>query len=185
MSDPTPAGRGVVRLNVALCAVVALLVALLVYVLVRGSAALPWTTSAEATQNGYDDVKAAASSEVTAFLRVDYRHMDPLINDVLDGATGTFRRQYGASRANLKSAAGSAHAVSTGSVKQVGITAMNSQSATVLVAADAVVRNKQTGKVKATKACPHAGAVCRFYRLKLGMRLTTDGWKMATLDFAS
>ena len=40
------------------------------------------------------DVAGAARAEAVAFLTVDHRDMDPLIDAVLDGATGDFAEQY-------------------------------------------------------------------------------------------
>jgi Mce-associated membrane protein len=157
----------------------------LVLLLAVGPSVLPGTTKGERAAQKYDDVTAAVGKEVRAFLHVDYKKMDPLLDAVLDGATGKFRQQYAATRPGLKTAAQQAHATSTGTVKEIGISDLQGASATVFVAADAVVTNKSTTKTAATKACPHQGAVCRFYRLKVGMTHTADGWKMSSLDFVS
>lgn len=146
---------------------------------------MPGTTKAERSAQSYADVRSAASNEITAFLRVDYKNMDSLSAAVLDGATGKFKEQYSATKENLKAAAQSGRARSTGSVKQIGISELKDDSATVFVAADAVVTNNKTGKAKATKSCPHEGSVCRFYRLKVEMTQTSDGWKMSNLGFVS
>ena len=173
------------RVNAVLAVLLVLLVVYLLVIVVVGSRAVPGTTAAERTVATYASVRAAANDEVDAFLEIDYRRMDPLLAKVLDGATGSFRAQYRANRVNLKAAAQAAHAVSTGQVKEIGISKLGSGTATLYVAADAVVRNRSTGKVKRTKACPHDGAVCRYYRLKLTMDRVGDTWKMAGLDFVS
>jgi hypothetical protein len=179
------ARRGWTWVNGALGLLVISLVGYLVVLLVGGAAAVPGSTKGERAAQRYDAVSAAVRAEVKAFLEVDYRRMDPLMDAVLDGATGDFREQYAATRSSLKSAARQAQATSRGTIREVGISEVRGDRATVFVAADAVVTNKSTAKTEATKACQHAGAVCRFYRLKLGLTLTADGWKTSSLDFVS
>jgi Mce-associated membrane protein len=171
--------------NSALGLVAAALVVALVLLLTRSPSVLPGKTKAERAEQRYDEVRAAASKEILAFLRVDYQDMDPLLDAVLAGSTGTFKQQYAATRSSLKSAAQQAKATSTGTIKQVGVSEVNGDRATVFVAADAVVTNSTTTKNPATATCPHQGAGCRFYRLKVGMTDTSDGWKISSLDFVS
>jgi Mce-associated membrane protein len=171
--------------NALLGVLVLALVAYLLVLLAGGAKAVPGTTRGERAQQRYDAVTAAARKEVTAFLRVDHTNMDPLLDAVLDGATGQFKQQYAATRSSLKAAAQQAKATSTGRVKEVGVTELKGRTATVFVAADAVVTNTTTAKNPATAACPHTGAGCRFYRLKVGMAETGDGWKISSLDFVS
>lgn len=173
------------RVNAVLAALLALLLVYLLVIVVVGSRAVPGTTAAERTVDTYAAVRAAAREEVDAFLEIDYRKMDPLLAKVLDGATGSFRAQYRTNRVNLKAAAEAARAVSTGEVEEIGISKLGPGTATLYVAADAVVRNRSTGKVKRTKACPHDGAVCRYYRLKVTMDRVGSTWKMSGLDFVS
>lgn len=185
MDDARAAGRNWARLNAFLGVLVVALLAYTVIVLVKGNAVTPGTTQAERTSREYDAVTAAATREIDAFLHVDYKDMDPLISSVLAGATGEFKAQYDANKVNLKAAAQSAQATSSGKVRAVGISDIDATSAVVFVAADSVVANKSTTRQKATATCPHAGSGCRFYRFKLGMQKTADGWKMSKLDFVS
>ena len=170
-------------LDVVLAALVAGVLGAIVVVLVRGPSADVRADRAAASRNAA--VMAAARQVTLAFLHVDYRAMPPLVAAVLDDSTGAFRRQYAATRAQLEAAAKEARSVSSGTVREVGVSEAGPSSATVFVAADALVRNKQTHDLKATSACPHAGATCRFYRLKLGMARVGGGWKLASLDFVS
>lgn len=185
MTERTGTWRGWPWLNGLLGVVVLALLVYLVVLLAAGARAMPGTTKAERSAQSYAEVRDAASNEITAFLRIDYKDMDSLSAAVLDGATGKFKKQYTATKENLKAAAQSGRAHSTGSVKQVAISELKDDSATVFVAADAVVTNNKTGKAKATKSCPHEGSVCRFYRLKIEMTQTSDGWKMSNLGFVS
>lgn len=177
--------RGWTWVNAVLGVLVLALVVYLVVLVSAGAKALPGTTKAERADNRYQDVSAAVSKEIEAFLRVDYRKMDPLMAAVVDGATGDFKQQYSATRSNLKLAAQQAQATSTGTIRQVGISDLKGDKATAFVAADSVIFNKQSKGLTATKACPHANANCKFYRLKVGMTRTSDGWKMSSLDFVS
>lgn len=184
MTEAAKPGRSA-WLTWVLCALVLALLGYLVVVLAVGARAVPGTARAERTAQQLDDVRAAARAEMSAFLEVDYRDMDPLFAKVLDGATGTFKKQYAASQVDLRAAAQTARAKSSGTVRKVGISRLSGRSALLFVAADSVVTNRQTAKVKATKECPHAGAACRFYRFKIQMTRTADGWKMSSLDLVS
>lgn len=172
-------------LNAVLGVLLVALVATTVLVLVKGNRATPGESGAEKISRQYDIVTRAATEEINAFLTVDFKNMDPLVAKVLAGAAGEFKTQYDGSKVNLIAAAQSAKARSEGTVRAVGISDINSTSAVVFVAADSVVSNKTTKKVKATQSCPHAGATCRFYRFKIGMTNTSEGWKMSKLDFVS
>lgn len=169
------------RVNAALAALLVLALVLLIGVLIGGNRVLPWTTGAERQVNAYADVQAAATKSVLAFLDVDYQHMDQKQKLVQSLATGTFKKQYAATEVELKAAAQSAHAVSTGTVRYVGIRSLAGQTAKALVAADVVVSNTATAKQKATTACPHDGARCDQYRFVVTMTDTADGWKMSDL----
>lgn len=192
MTDsPTPAapvrtGRWLSVVNAALGLVLLAVVIWLVLVLVLGSSVWPFgTTRADKVASRYDAVRAAAASEIKAFLSVDYKNMDPAIKRVLDGATGSFRQQYSSGKVGLKASAQAAHAVSKGRIRSVGVSELDANSAVVFIAADSVVSNSRTKTQKPTKSCPHSGEVCRFYRLKVTMRLTGAGWKMANLELMS
>ena len=89
------------RATDALLLLVALaLVAALVVILGRDAEASPSTTSqgskATALRTAYAGATRAARDEAEAFLGVDYRDPDPMVDQVLAGATGAFKRQYAA-----------------------------------------------------------------------------------------
>ena len=77
-----------------------LLVATTALLFTKGAAAAPGDSKAEALSQQYKDVTEAAEAETLAFLTVDYKNMDPLIQKVLDGATGNFKAQYAARQAH-------------------------------------------------------------------------------------
>ncbi len=127
----------------------------------------------ETPEAPYGAVSAAARAQTKAFLTVDYQDMDPLIEKVLDGATGTFKAEYEQGKANLKASAQQSQAVSTGEVLSVGINDIDEDNAVVLVAADSEVSNKSTQG----KAQP------RYYRLELTMVRKGERWLTSNLQF--
>lgn len=182
-AGPPRAGRALSLLNAVLAVALVAVVIWLVLVLALGAKAWPFGSShADKVASRYDAVRAAATSEIKAFLTLDYKNMDPVLKRVLNGGTGKFRRQYSSGRVGLKTSAQAAHTVSHGRIRSVGVSELGPNSAVVFVAADALVRNSRTAKQKPTSSCPHSGEVCRFYRLKVSMKLTGAGWKMADLE---
>ena len=148
------------------------LVATTVLLFTKGAAATPGDSKAEALSGQYEDVTGAARGETLAFLTVDYKNMDPLIEKVLHGATGTFKAQYERAEVTLKATAQRGQSVATGDVKAVGIGDIDADTAVVFVAADGSVTNKNTKG----KAQPRA------YRFKLTMVRKGDKWLTSDLQ---
>jgi Mce-associated membrane protein len=119
------------------------------------------------------DVAGAARREALAFLTVDHRDMDPLIDAVLDGATGGFAKQYASQRETLTSEAVRTEATSTPEVVALGVGDQDEESATVLVAANSTVTNAGTG----------AEGQVRYYRLRLRLVREDDRWLTSDLQF--
>ena len=119
------------------------------------------------------DVAGAARREALAFLTVDHRDMDPLIDAVLDGATGGFAKQYASQRETLTSEAVRTEATSTPEVVALGVGDQDEESATVLVAANSTVTNTGTG----------ADGQVRYYRLRLRLVREDDRWLTSDLQF--
>lgn len=120
------------------------------------------------------EVAEAASTEAVAFLTVDHDDMQPLIDAVLAGATGNFKKQYAAQRAMLASETERTEATSTGEVVSLGVAHVDDTSADVLVAANSTVRNTGTG----------GEAQVRYYRLRLVLVRRGDRWLTSKLEFA-
>lgn len=116
------------------------------------------------------DVAAAARAEALAFLTVDHRDMDTLVDAVLEGATGEFAEQYAAQRDTLTSEAVRTEATSTPEVVALGVGDQDDDAATVLVAANSTVTNASTSG---------EGEV-RYYRLRL--ELVREGGRWLTSD---
>ena len=119
------------------------------------------------------EVAAAARTEALAFLTVDHRNMDPLIDAVLAGATGDFKEQYADQRARLVKEAKRTEAISTGEIVALGVGDLDADSATVLVAANSDVSNNRTGEEPQT----------RYYRLRLDLVREGDRWLTNNVQF--
>jgi Mce-associated membrane protein len=160
-------------INAALAVILVALCGWLALFAVRGSAAAPGSTPAEDLARQYSDISHAASAETMAFLAVDHARMDELTDRVLSGSTGTFKKQYKASLKSLKETAVSQESISKGHVDEVGLSDVESRSATVFVAAGSKVQNKGTnGKVED-----------RAWRIKLSMVKEGGRWLVSQLEF--
>lgn len=159
--------------NAVLAVILVVLCGWLVIFAVRGSEAAPGSTPSEKLAEQYSDISRAARSETLAFLAIDHKRMDELTEQVLDGATGTFKKQYQASLKSLKETAVSQESISKGHVNEVGVSEVDSDTATVFVAAGSKVQNKGTkGKVED-----------RSWRIKLTMSHKNDRWLVSQLEF--
>ena len=154
-------------------------------VLVWGARVVPGQSEAEHRVDQYAELQRDVDRGIIAFLTVDYKRIEDLTAEVKKHATGDFKKEYEANEVNLTAAATTAKAQTTGEVKSIGISEIDDDNAVVFVAADSVVSNSTTGKVKKTEACPHDGKVCRYYRFKLTMAETGGSWKIAKLEFVS
>lgn len=134
-------------------------------------------TSRESTDDGltasHRAVAEAARTEAIAFLTVDHTDMAPLIDAVLAGATGDFAEQYESQRDTLTSEAIRTEATSTGEVVALGVGELDTDSATVLLAANSTVTNTSTGS---------EGQV-RYYRLRLDLVREGERWLTSNVQF--
>jgi Mce-associated membrane protein len=138
-----------------------------------GDAAAPGKTPAEERDQEYSDITRAARAETLAFLTIDHTKMDVLTKQVLDGATGDFKKQYRAALKSLKESAAGQESYSKGRVDQLGLSEVDADSASVFVAAGSKVRNKGT-KGKAED---------RSWRIKLTMAKEGSRWLVSQLEF--
>ncbi len=151
----------------------ALAVVLVVEVVAIGLLATSRGSVDEALTARQQEVAAAARAEALAFLTVDHEDMDPLIDAVLDGATGDFAEQYASQRETLEREARRTRATSTAEVVALGVGDQDERSATVLVAANSTVTNTSTGS---------EGQV-RYYRLRLDLVREGDRWLTSNVQF--
>lgn len=171
MNRPSP-NRAVVT-NTVLAVILAGLIGWLVLFAARGSAAAPGSTPAEGKAQEYADITRAARAETLAFLAIDYTTMDAVTERVLSGATGAFKKQYKSSLKALKDAATKGKSMSTGSIDKIGLSEVDSDSATVFVAAGSKVKNTGTkGKFED-----------RSWRIKLTMAKEGGRWLVSQLEF--
>lgn len=147
-------------------ALVALLVAIGVVLTSRASVDDDLTAS-------HHEVAGAARTEALAFLTVDHTDMDPLIDAVLAGATGDFKKQYESQREMLASEAVRTEATSAAEVVALGVGDLDDEAATVLLAANSTVTNTSTGS---------EGQV-RYYRLRLDLVREGDQWLTSNVQF--
>ena len=103
-------------INAVLAVILVSLCAWLVVFAIRGSAAAPGSTPAEERAQEFSDIRRAARDETLAFLTIDHTKMDQLTEQVLDGATGSFKKQYQASLKSLKESAATQESFSKGRV---------------------------------------------------------------------
>jgi Mce-associated membrane protein len=159
--------------NLVLLALALVLVVGVVVFGVKGAQADPGASQAQKVSSQYVAVTNSAKRETLAFLAVDYKDMDTLIEKVLAGSTGTFKKEYAGVRTNLKSAAVAAEAMSVGKVRSVGVGDLTDKTAVVFVAADSQVTNKSS------KGKPQP----RYYRLKLNLVREKGTWLTSNLQF--
>jgi Mce-associated membrane protein len=128
---------------------------------------------ARSEQERYGDVLAAARGEVEAFINIDYRNAQESIDAVADGATGEFAEQYDSSSDGVVQLLEREESVMDGEVLWAGVSDLDDDSATVLVATTGTVQNRSTGNEK----------VARYFRLKLDLQKVDDAWLTSNLEF--
>jgi len=168
--------------NAVLAGLAALALVVLLVIAIAGRSVLPGTSPADRAAKNYTAAEDAAKSAMDAFLTVDYRNMDKLQDTLLKLSTGSFKTQYAAARVNIKATSQAARVVATPTVRDVAVSQLSATKATAVVAADLVRSNKATKKETATKACPHAGATCLYFRFTVQLAKTADGWKLSGVE---
>ncbi|MDR7254001.1 Mce-associated membrane protein [Nocardioides sp. BE266] len=159
-------GRGTIWLIGALSVALAGLLAGIVFLVTSVDSPDEELTAAQ------HDVAAAARSEALAFLTVDHRTMDVVVQRVLDGATGDFKEQYESQSKRLVKEATRTQATSAGEVVALGVSDLDDDSATVLVAANSTVTNTSTEEPQV-----------RYYRLELELVRDGNQWLTSRLRF--
>jgi Mce-associated membrane protein len=120
------------------------------------------------------DALAAAKQAAVNFVSISESTVDADMQRIIDGATGDFKDQYVSNRATFKDQVVANKASSTGTVLRAAILSSDSDSAVVLVALDATVKNTGTPDGKLSH-----------YRMQLSMAKDagTGRWLVAQLDF--
>lgn len=94
-------------------------------------------------------VLLAGTHQAKAFMNVDYREIDDYNDRVLAGATGDFAEQYKQTMEALVKLTTKYQTVQTGDVVAAGVVAADQDNATVLVAMEGTVQNKDSNGKKA------------------------------------
>ncbi|MET7602698.1 hypothetical protein ABZS96_09205 [Streptomyces avermitilis] len=118
------------------------------------------------------DLLAAARQSALNFTSLDYRHYDRDSANVLEGATGDFRKQFAAQTEELTQLVAQNRSVSDGQVLEAGIVRSDEHSARVLVVADSKVTNTAAPKGEA-----------RTYRLQLDLVQRNGRWLTSDVEF--
>jgi len=124
------------------------------------------------TDQRRQDLLAAARQSALNFTSLDYRHYDRDSANVLEGATGDFRKQFAAQTAQLTKLVAENKSVSEGQVLEAGIVRSDERSARVLVVADSKVTNTAAPKGEA-----------RTYRLQLDLVQRNGRWLTSDVEF--
>ncbi|WP_239150535.1 hypothetical protein [Streptomyces sp. SID13588] len=118
------------------------------------------------------DIVAAARQSALNFTSLDYRHYDQDSKNVLNGATGDFKKQFASQTAELTKLVASNKSVAEGQVLEAGIAKSDDHSARVLVVVDSKVTNV---------AAPEGQA--RNYRLQLDLVREGGRWLTSDVEF--
>lgn len=132
---------------------------------------LKWNQARD-EQQVYDDVLTAARAEALAFTTLNHETVDADIAKVLAGSTGPFKKQFDASKEQVKELTTEAESVSRGEVLSAGLVGSDKDSATVIVVADSTVTN-----VNIDAPQP------RHYRIQMELVLVEDRWLTSELQF--
>lgn len=128
---------------------------------------------AQDEQERYGAVLASACAEVEAFINIDYRNAQESIDAVAAGATGEFAEQYDSSSEGVVELLEREKSVMDGEVLWAGVSDIDSDSASVLVATTGTVQNQSTGNE----------SVARYFRLKLDLQHVDGEWLTSNLEF--
>jgi Mce-associated membrane protein len=150
---------------------------LLVYaVLVLAVAAAGWSGwrlySRQAAERDQAAAVAAARQFTIDFVSISAATVDSDIQRVTSGATGDFAGEYERGKTQVRAAVVENEVRSEGTVLRAGLVSADADSAVVLVAVDATVRN-----VKAPQGRP------AHYRVKVDMVKEEGRWLVSKLEF--
>jgi Mce-associated membrane protein len=116
-------------------------------------------------------VMRAGRQTALDFTTYKYQSWDADVQRVLTGSTGVFKTEFTKASDSVKASVLANHATSAGEVLEAAVVSMDSDSAQVLVVADAVVTNT---------AVPNGQR--RHYRMKLELVREGDTWRTADLQ---
>jgi len=128
---------------------------------------------AQAEQERYGDVLAAATDEAEAFINIKYDDAQGSIDRVAEGATGEFKKQYSNSTKGVLQVLKQEKSSMEGKVLWAGVVDADQDSATVIAATSGTVANRQTNNQP----------VARNFRLRLDLVREDGRWLTNDLQF--
>lgn len=117
---------------------------------------------------------AAASDEVVGLVSISGATSREDLDRLLDGATASFRSDLEDQSDRLLRALEQGKVTATGEVVSAGVSSIDEDTATVVVAAAGTVRNKGTAKAEP-----------RSYRLRVDLAKEGDRWLVSGLEFVA
>jgi Mce-associated membrane protein len=170
---PVKGAESLSRRHIALYVATVLLACLCIV-----GAVMAWRTHetrdrAQAEQERYGDVLAAATDEAEAFINIRYDDAQDSIDRVAEGATGEFKKQYSSSTEGVLDVLKQEKSVMDGKVLWAGVVDVDQDSATVIAATSGTVANRQTNNQP----------VARNFRLRLDLVREDGRWLTNDLQF--
>lgn len=162
--DPRPA-RGFARATVALTGVIVVL-AVVVGIL------LPGLISARRAEDRRDEVTQVTRQMMTNLVTLRFDTAQADVDRLLDGATGSFREQFGGQAGAFRNVLEQGRVVSTGHVTEVGVQDVTDENATALAAVRARVANSDS-----------PNGEDRNYRMRVTLQHKDDRWLVADVEF--
>lgn len=173
MTAATDRVRGPSRRAVTLGALFVTVLALVAALVVMAVKA-PGVLDRRDAEERRGEVLQEAKQHAVNFTTLDYRTFEDDIELVLDGATGSFREEFGASVEEVRELVTQNESVSKGSISEAGLVSLDDDSARVLVVADTEVSNL---------ASPDPQP--RHYRIQMDLTRTGERWLVGDLTFVS
>lgn len=120
------------------------------------------------------DVLSAARQTAVNFTSLHYKTYKADSRNVLDGATGRFKKQFSAQTEELTKLVTQNKSVSEGQVLEAGVVRADERTARVLVVADSTVKNISNPKGET-----------RNYRLQLDLAQEDGRWLTSNVEFVA
>ncbi|RJQ79764.1 hypothetical protein D5S17_10050 [Pseudonocardiaceae bacterium YIM PH 21723] len=130
--------------------------------------------SRSSVESASNSALATARSYAVTVTSYDYQHLDQNFADVLGGATGNFKNQYGGASSALKELIVAAKSTAKGSVAEAAVKSASTDRVSVLLFVDQVVTNE------ATKDQPRIDK----NRVSMTLEKVGDRWLVSELELA-
>jgi Mce-associated membrane protein len=114
----------------------------------------------------------AARQLVINLTTLDHTNPKTSLDRVLEASTGEFRDQFSSQASVIQNVLRDAEVSSSGNVPEAGLARMDGDTAVVLVAASALVKNKETPRGEP-----------RQYRLSVSLKRQSGTWLASNVEF--